>query len=111
MTGGAQSIQYSASSFLQQAQSTLKTSADLANFEVVQFVRKLARQQHSEALTQLGRRIASAIRAGSLVGDNPFKKVKGLISDLIARLQAEADEDAAHKAYCDKETAWNNDKK
>eukprot|EP00812_Abedinium_dasypus_P013986 NODE_74_length_2226_cov_210.863657.p2 GENE.NODE_74_length_2226_cov_210.863657~~NODE_74_length_2226_cov_210.863657.p2 ORF type:complete len:697 (-),score=365.67 NODE_74_length_2226_cov_210.863657:136-2175(-) len=110
MTGGAQSIQYSASSFLQQAQSTLKTSADLANFEVVQFVRRLARQQNSEALTQLGRRIASSLQASALTGDNPFGKVKGLISELIERLQNESEADAAEKAYCDKEIAYNSDK-
>eukprot|EP00811_Abedinium_folium_P032334 NODE_5388_length_1776_cov_3.241358.p1 GENE.NODE_5388_length_1776_cov_3.241358~~NODE_5388_length_1776_cov_3.241358.p1 ORF type:complete len:575 (-),score=163.36 NODE_5388_length_1776_cov_3.241358:50-1582(-) len=106
-TGGAKAISYSEAqvSFLQQVQSNLKTSADLANFEVVQFVRKLAKEQQSETLVQLGRRIASVIQAGSAAGADPFAKVKGLLSDLIARLESEAGADATHKAYCDKETA------
>merc|ERR1719416_313010 len=41
-------------------------------------------------------------------GDDPFSKVKGLISDMIARLESEADADATEKAYCDKELRETN---
>merc|ERR1719416_338149 len=41
-------------------------------------------------------------------GDDPFSKVKGLISDMIARLESEADADATEKAYCDKELGETN---
>merc|ERR1719418_139711 len=40
-----------------------------------------------------------------------FAKVKGLISDMIARLENEAGADATEKAYCDKELAETNAKK
>merc|ERR1711972_538615 len=39
---------------------------------------------------------------------DPFAKIKGLISDMIARLESEADADASHKAYCDKELGETN---
>merc|ERR1719463_398723 len=42
---------------------------------------------------------------------NPFGKVKGLISDMISKLEAEADSDATEKAYCDKELKETNEKK
>merc|ERR1719343_15021 len=42
---------------------------------------------------------------------DPFGKVKGLIRDMIERLESEADADATHKAYCDKEIAESNEKK
>merc|ERR1719161_2448399 len=51
MTSGAVSQSYS---FLQTQMTTrLHTSADLANAEVVSLVKKLAREQHSAALSQL----------------------------------------------------------
>merc|ERR1719410_1761397 len=40
-----------------------------------------------------------------------FDKVKGLISDMIARLEKAAGADATKKAYCDKELAESNEKK
>merc|ERR1719198_639549 len=44
-------------------------------------------------------------------GSDPFAKVTGLISDMIARLEAEAEADATEKAYCDKELSETNAKK
>merc|ERR1719426_757311 len=52
--------------------------------------------------------MVSAMRSGS--GD-PFAKVKGLISDMIEKLLAEAEADATEKAYCDKEMAETEAKK
>jgi len=96
-----------APSFFQGAQeknSRLSTGADLANFEAVQFVRNLARQQNDEALMQLAMRMASVMRFGGGNGADPFQKVKALIGDMIERLQQDGQADATHKAYCDKET-------
>merc|ERR1712203_983262 len=55
--------------------------------------------------------MSTVFQAGSLAGEDPFGKVKGLISDMIERLEAEAEADATHKAYCDKEMAESNEKK
>jgi len=96
-------------SFLQLSEgSSLSSGLDLANFEAVHLVRDLARQQHSQVLAQLAARMAATIRAG---GANPFDKVKGLITDMIEKLEAEAGEDATKKAYCDKELKETNAKK
>jgi len=83
----------------------VQTRADLAGLEVVQLVKKLARKHHSSALAQLASRMTAAIRFGSLNGDDPFAKVKGLVQAMIEKLEKEAEEDATEKAYCDEEMA------
>mmetsp|Transcript_5117 Transcript_5117/g.12024 ORF Transcript_5117/g.12024 Transcript_5117/m.12024 type:complete len:699 (+) Transcript_5117:69-2165(+) len=108
MTSGAGDITYSfrQASLLQLEQSGRSgvwTEVDLANFEAVRFVRNLARQQHSEALAQLARRMASAMRYGAAQGADPFAKVRALIAGMIESLEKDAHADASHKAYCDKE--------
>jgi len=92
-------------SFLQ-----MSSGADLANFEAVHFIRNLARKEKSTELAQLASRLASAMQSGAGTGDDPFGKVKGLIADMIDRLESEAQADASHKAFCDKELAESTEK-
>jgi len=106
-TGGAVGQSYS---FVQVA-SQMETRADLANMEVVGLVKKLAKEHHSAALAQLASRIGSVIRYGAAGGDDVFAKVKGLINDMIAKLDAEAKSEATEKAYCDEELAKTEAKK
>merc|ERR1711976_969503 len=75
-------------------------------FKAATFLRELAHgKDGSAALAQLASRVSSTVRLASRVGSDPFSKVKGLISDMIAKLEKEAGADATKKAYCDKETA------
>ena len=60
---------------------------------------ELTKSEHSIGLTQLASRVDSAMHAETSNGDDPFAKVKGLISDMIARLEEKASEDATHKAF------------
>jgi len=77
----------------------------------VRFVRNLARREQSEALAQLARRMATAMRAGGSARNDPFAKVRQLITDMISKLESDAQSDATHKAYCDKEMAETKQKK
>jgi len=109
---GASGVTYGAESFLQVAASSrLRTSADMVSFEAVRVVRRLGEKDHSEALMQLARRMASNMRSGASAGGDQFGKVKGLIRDMLEKLQKEAEADASHKAYCDEQTAETNEKK
>merc|ERR1719183_2357306 len=101
-TGGAAEQSYSF------VQVSMSSGADLANFEAVRFVRDLAHKQQSTALAQLASRMAAAMRGNSR---DPFAKVKGLISNMIEKLLAEAEADATEKAFCDKEMAETEAKK
>jgi len=106
-TGASSSIVYSFNqvSFVQRSQITSKAGS--ASFQVVHFVRDLARKQKSSVLAQLAVRVASAVTSS----DDPFSKVKGLISDMISKLEDEAAADAEHKAFCDKELSETHVKK
>jgi len=111
-TSGAEERTYS---FIQRASVTsglrLQSTADLAKSEVITMVRTLAREHHSAALAQLASRISAVIKLGNAGGDDPFSKIKGLISDLISRLEKEAQEEAAEKAYCDEQMSKTEAKK
>merc|ERR1719297_722354 len=107
-TGGAEAQTYGLNqeSFFQ-----ITSKAGLAQFEAVRLVRDLARKENSRALTQLASRLDMTVRMGSAQGADPFAKVKGLISDMIASLEEAAAADATEKAYCDKELAESRAKK
>jgi len=97
-TGGA-------ASFLQES-----SHAESKPSQAVRFVRDLARKHNSNALAQLASRMASSVRLGRRSGD-VFGKVKGLINDMIGKLEAEAEKDATEKAFCDKEMSESTAKK
>jgi predicted nucleic acid-binding Zn-ribbon protein len=77
----------------------------------LRFVRELARKSKSPALSQLATHMASAVRLGAAAGEDPFEKVKGLITEMISKLEKEAGEDAEMKAYCDREMSESKEKK
>jgi chromosome segregation ATPase len=99
-----------AASFLQDG-ITISTHADLVNFEAVRFVRDLAKKQHSTALSQLASRMVSVVRFATGDKADVFAKIKGLITDMISKLESDAEKDATQKAWCDKELAETNQKK
>jgi chromosome segregation ATPase len=108
-TSGAVGQTYSL--FQVAAASQLKTRVDLANSEIITLVKKLALDHHSSALAQLASRISVVARYGGKDGADPFAKIKGLISDMIAKLVKEAEEEATEKAYCDEQMAKTEAKK
>ncbi len=71
----------------------IKTGTDLTNTEVITAIKQLAHEQHSSALAQLASRLAAVATYGSASGEDPFGKIKGLISDMIAKLEKEAEEE------------------
>jgi len=102
-TSGAAAIalpQTSAPSFLQ-VRRDRRSAHDSAS--AIRFVRELARKRKSPALAQLVSHLASAVRQGARAGEDPFEKVRGLITEMIAKLEKDASEDAEKKAYCDRE--------
>jgi len=108
-TGGASQQQYS---FFQiDSFSHAHSHNDLVHLEVVNLVKNLAAKQHSAALNQLGDRIKAVLKYGASTGEDPFGKIKGMIADMITKLEQEAQAEADEKAYCDEEMAKTEAKK
>jgi len=102
-----QIIQETSSGAVEQTYSFLQVqSRDIASI-----VKKLARQHRSAALSQLASRISSVQKYGAAAGEDVFGKIKGLIGDMIEKLEKEANEEAEEKAFCDEEMAKTKSKK
>jgi len=89
----------------------MQNRADLAKSEVVTMVKSLAKKHHSAALAQLASKIAAVVKYGALGGEDPFGKVKGLISDMISKLEKEMNEEASEKKFCDEQMSKTEVKK
>ena len=72
----------------------LPTRAALAHLEATHVVRELARKQGPAELEQLVARTSYATRSSASADEDPFVKIKGLISVMIERLEQEAGVDA-----------------
>merc|ERR1719316_6691 len=98
-TGGASDREYS---FLQlDSFSTAHAGARAKQVKdrVVTMLEQLATKDGSNALSLL----ADRVQAASMMGEDPFAKIKGLIQEMIEKLEADAAKEASHKAFCDKE--------
>jgi len=104
VAGGASFLQVSASS-------KMETRVTTTRKQVVRLVKKLAKDHHSAALAQLASRIAATMKYSGSNKDDVFGKVKGLIQDMIGKLEKEASEEADEKAFCDEELAKTGSKK
>merc|ERR1719407_401265 len=77
-----------------------KTKVKEVKQHVLDLLQSLAKKNDDKQLSLLAQRIQPA----AMLGEDPFAKIKGLISEMIEKLEAEAAKEAAHKAFWDKET-------
>lgn len=103
--GGAAGRQYRG--FLQVNSNQVAQKSDEVFEHVAQKIKALGKEEHNFMLTQLAGQIRSAVSMNA----DPFEKVKGLIKEMITRLLVQANEEATHKAFCDKETSKNEAKR
>merc|ERR1711972_930141 len=75
----------------------MSASHSPAQAQVAEYLREKGQRLNSRVLSALAVRVA----------DDPFKKVKKMIKELITRLMEEANEEAEHKGWCDTELSTN----
>mmetsp|Transcript_126272 Transcript_126272/g.252271 ORF Transcript_126272/g.252271 Transcript_126272/m.252271 type:complete len:705 (-) Transcript_126272:106-2220(-) len=68
-------------------------------------VRRLAFRQESSTLAQLATNMEAVIRLGGLTGEDILGKVKGLLRDMIVRLESEQNSEVTEKQFCDEQLA------
>merc|ERR1719482_2511957 len=96
-TAGAAEREYS---FIQvSAKTRVGVRAKQAKDDILNLLQGLAKKTGDKAMSLLSERVEAA----SMLGADPFAKIKGLISEMIEKLEEEAAKEAAHKAFCDKE--------
>jgi len=96
-TGGAAERSYS---FLQlEVKSRVSSKAQQVKDRVLALVQGMANKEGDKMMSLLAQRVQSAM----LTSADPFAKVKGMIQEMIEKLVAEAQKEASHKAFCDKE--------
>merc|ERR1719460_1814433 len=94
-TAGAAEREYS---FVQlSAKTRVGARMKQAKDDVLSLIQGLAKNDKQMSL------LAERIESASMLGADPFAKIKGLISEMIEKLEEEAAKEAAHKAFCDKE--------
>jgi hypothetical protein len=79
--------------------------------KITKFIRKLAKEQHSTALMSLASRINMMARSGAFRTLDPFVKIRGMISEMIKKLEDQMGAEAQEKAYCDEEMGKTEEKK
>jgi hypothetical protein len=92
-------------------QTRMETTMMSVQSKVGKFLRSMAKEQHSSALAQLASRIAMMSRSGAFRSGDPFVKIRGMISDMISKLEKSMGAEAAEKAYCDEEMGKTEEKK
>jgi len=89
----------------------METAMQSVHTQVAKFVRKLCKEQHSSNLALLASRIVAMSRSGVSSSSDPFVKIRGMIEEMITKLEDQMGAEAQEKAYCDEEMSKTEAKK
>jgi hypothetical protein len=92
-------------------QTSMEVAVENVQSKVVKFIRKIAQEQNSASMAQLASRIVAMSRSGAFRSSDPFGKIRGMIEDMISKLESLMSSEAAEKAYCDEEMSKTEAKK
>jgi chromosome segregation ATPase len=77
------------------SRAAVQVASDDGKTRALRLIEQLGRRLKSTALVSLSYRAAA----------DPFQKVRGMVEDMLAKLQQEAAEEATHEAFCQEEMA------
>jgi chromosome segregation ATPase len=92
-------------------QTSMEVSVQSVQSKVAKFVRKIAKEQKSASLAQLASRIVAMSKSGAFDSSDPFGKIRGMIEEMITKLEDQMGAEAQEKAYCDEEMSKTEAKK
>jgi hypothetical protein len=92
-------------------QTNMDISMQNVQSKLAKFVRKIAKEQNSGSLAQLASRIMALSRSGAFLNSDPFVKIRGMITEMISKLEEQMGSEAQEKAYCDEEMSKTQAKK
>jgi hypothetical protein len=92
-------------------QMNMEVAMQSVQSKVAKFVRTIAQEQHSTSLSQLASRIVAMSRSGVFRTSDPFVKIRGMIEEMISKLESQMGAEAQEKAYCDEEMSKTEAKK
>jgi len=102
-----------ATSFVQTSflQTRMEVAMQSVSSKLAKFVRGIAKEQKSSSLAQLAARIVAMSRSADSSSSDPFVKIRGMIEEMITKLEDQMGAEAQEKAYCDEEMSKTEAKK
>jgi len=102
-----------ATSFVQTSflQTRMEVAMQSVSSKLAKFVRQIAKEQKSSSLAQLAARIVAMSRSADSSSSDPFVKIRGMIEEMITKLEDQMGAEAQEKAYCDEEMSKTEAKK
>jgi len=92
-------------------QTNMEVAMQSASGKIAKFLRKIAKEHNSAGLAQLASRIVAMAKSGAFSNSDPFVKIRGMITEMITKLEDQMGAEAQEKAYCDEEMSKTEAKK
>jgi len=100
MTGGAEKKTYDEFAQVSFMQTHSEKSPSM---KAIDAVKQLGQAQKMPTLIQMANKMQAVVRNSMVAGQDPFKRVRSMVSSMLNKLNKQMEDEAGQKEYCDKE--------